>query len=96
MANEIKCVACHYYDPMLGSNGKDTKKGWCVKRSKYPHKEGPGQVFPPNVERVAAGELAKPFLVRGGSVIEACPFVRESHDDPVARKRGLQVDAGKK
>jgi len=76
MANDIQCSACAYYDKIRGPNNKDIKKGWCQKRSLYPHAEGPGQVFPPGVPRVAHGELAKPFIVRGGQVVDACPYVR--------------------
>lgn len=95
MANELECGKCLFYDPMLGPKEKDTKKGWCVKRSKYPHQEGPGQVFPPDAERVAQGQLAKPFIVRKAQVITICPFARPSNDDPVAKKRGLQTSKSK-
>jgi hypothetical protein len=80
---------------MLGPKEKDTKKGWCTKRSKYPHREGPGQVFPPNVTRVAHGQLAEPFIVRVDQVVGMCPFARATTDDPVAKKKGLQLKANK-
>jgi len=80
---------------MLGPKEKDTKKGWCEKRSKYPHSEGPGQVFPPNVARVAHGELAKPFIVKKEQVVPSCTTAQLANFDPVKAKRvgQTQLDA---
>jgi hypothetical protein len=88
--NDTPCGRCAFYDPLLGSGGKDTEMGWCAKRSVYPFQEGPGQVFPLGVERVASKALAKPFIVKKGQVVSACPFVRPTNEDLVARKRTQQ------
>jgi len=73
--NTIPCGQCVFCDPILKGPGKITKRGWCMKRSKYPHTEGPGQVFPKGVDRVALGALAEPFIVRLTDIMAACPFV---------------------
>jgi len=91
MDNSIRCNQCRFYDIILGSYEKATKRGWCAKRSKYPAQEGPGQVFPPDVERVAVGQLAEPFVVRGGSIISACPFATPSDVDPATEKKTRTV-----
>lgn len=91
MSNTLPCGKCAHYDPLLGSNEKDTGMGWCAKRSVYPHKEGPGQVFPPGVARVAFGELARPFITKKGDVVAPCEHARPSADDTIARKRQLQT-----
>lgn len=71
--NNHKCDQCEHFDPVLRGT-KNTPWGWCAKRSEYAATEGPGQVFPLNVKRVAIGELAKPFMVRRGQVVENCTF----------------------
>jgi hypothetical protein len=89
--NQTPCGRCCFYDPLLGSKGRDTQMGWCMKRSEYPFREGPGQVFPPNVTRVAEGQLAKPFIVKKGQIVGPCQFVRPTNDDLVAKK--IQAEA---
>ena len=96
MPNEMPCGTCVNYDPILGSNDKDTKMGWCVKRSRYPHQEGPGQVFPPNVERVEPGALAQPFIVKKEQVVPQCALAHLSKVDPVAQKRQSQTQTDAK
>lgn len=71
-ANKHPCSTCQYFDPVLRGT-KSTKWGWCTRKSVYPLKEGPGQVFPPGVQRVEnAEEPARPFLVQGQQIIIAC------------------------
>jgi hypothetical protein len=91
--NETPCGRCHFYDPLLGSDWKDTGMGWCAKRSVYPFQEGPGQVFPPGAERVPAGELAKPFIVKKGQIVAPCQFVRPTNENLVEKKRQQQTAA---
>ena len=91
MSNTLPCGKCAHYDPLLGSNEKDTGMGWCAKRSQYPYKEGPGQVFPAGVSRVAFGELARPFITKKGDVVVSCEHTRPSADDTVTKKRQLQT-----
>jgi len=74
--NALKCGACMFYDPMQGPNNKDTDRGWCAKKSVYPTKEGPGQLFPKGVNRATAGMLAKPVLVRKHSLVANCDFAQ--------------------
>lgn len=86
--NNLPCGKCVNYDPRLGSNFKDTRRGYCIARSLYPHKEGPGQLFPPQAQRVGKGELAKPFLVKKDQVVEPCTFAKPSGiEDPAEAKR---------
>ena len=85
--NKLPCGRCEHFDPILGPYRKDTKMAWCAKRSKYPAHEGPGQVFPANVVRVAAGALAEPYIVRPDTVEEMCTTVRETDRDQLADKR---------
>ena len=87
MTNTLPCGKCRFYDIILGSYEKETKRGWCMKRSKYPYKEGPGQVFPPNVERVEEGQLAQPFIVKGNHVISVCTFAETADQNPREAKR---------
>ena len=91
MSNALPCGQCAHYDPLLGSNEKDTEMGWCAKRSVYPFQEGPGQVFPTGVLRVNQGELAHPFIVKKGSVITPCEQARLALDDTVEKKRQSQT-----
>jgi hypothetical protein len=86
--NEMPCGKCVHYDPRLGSNYKDTKRGNCIMRAKYPYKEGPGQLFPPNAQRVGKSELAQPFLVKEEQVVPMCTDAKLSGvDDPAEAKR---------
>jgi len=89
--NTIPCGRCAYYDPLVGPRGKDTKRGWCAKKSKYRAKEGPGQLFPPGVDRVAAGELAKPVIVKKLVVIGPCPFAKATATDALADKKAAMA-----
>ena len=90
--NEVPCGKCGNYDPCLGPGEKHIGRGWCIPRSKYPAQEGPGQVFPPGVTRVAAGQLAEPFLVDEEQVIAVCETARGPIDyDPAERKREMQT-----
>jgi hypothetical protein len=91
MSNTLLCGQCAHYDPLLGTGEKDTGMGWCAKRSVYPHKEGPGQVFPADVKRVNLGELARPFITKKDSVINPCEHARHTTDDPVAKKQQAQT-----
>lgn len=90
MSNTIPCGKCKFYDAILRGAEKETKRGWCMKRSKYPFREGPGQVFPEGVERVAAGQLAEPFIVRGKQVLPGCPYVAPALFDHAEQKREAQ------
>lgn len=87
MANTIPCGKCKFYDIILGSYEKETKRGWCMKRSKYPFTEGPGQVFPDEAERVEANQLAKPFIVLGKQVFDRCPYVEAAALNQAEQKR---------
>jgi hypothetical protein len=74
MANTLRCSECKYFDPVTPPKGHTASHGWCVARSLYPFKEGPGQVFPPSARRVDSPEkLAKPVIVRTDEVVAACP-----------------------
>jgi hypothetical protein len=89
MANLIPCGKCQHFDVIIRGADKTTKRGWCIHRSKYPAKEGPGQIFPPTAQRVNEGELAQPFIVRKLQVIEQCQFVVAAPQDPVVRKTNV-------
>ena len=73
--NNKPCGECLYFDVIIRGK-KETKSGWCSKKSKYPAKEGPGQVFPDGVERVAEGELAQPVIVSKTGVVAQCTLYR--------------------
>lgn len=66
------CGSCEHYDPVLRGT-KETKWGWCAKKSVYPAKEGPGQLFPVGVKRVEGGALAEPCIVRKEQIVPNCP-----------------------
>lgn len=89
--NELPCGKCIHYDPVLGPGEKDTKRGWCVKKSKYPAVEGPGQVFPVGATRVAIGSLAEPYLVKKDQVVPPCPDAKEARIDVLDKKRASQT-----
>jgi hypothetical protein len=90
MANTILCGKCKFYDTIIRGAEKETKRGWCMKRSKYPFREGPGQVFPEGVERVDVGQLAVPFIVRGKQVFPGCPYAAPAAFDQAEQKREAQ------
>jgi hypothetical protein len=91
--NELPCGKCKNYDPILGPNERETRRGWCIPRSKYAHKEGPGQVFPPGVARVGPKELAQPYIVKKDFVHSMCEHARPTDTDPVEEKQKRQVEA---
>lgn len=91
MINKIPCGRCRNYDPILGSKEKETRRGWCTVRSMYPAKEGPGQIFPSGVRRVAAGEIAKPFIVKKDYVHPTCEHARETNVDAAKQKKEQQA-----
>lgn len=91
--NDLPCGQCRNYDPILGPNERETRRGWCIPRSKYPHKEGPGQVFPPNVTRVGPKELAQPYIVKKDYVHLMCEFARQTDLNPVEEKQRKQAAA---
>jgi len=93
MTNDVPCGQCHNYDPILGSGEKETKRGWCTVRNKYPHQEGPGQVFPAGVQRVNEGELAKPFIVKKVYTHPTCALARRTNVDQAKDKLQKQVAA---
>jgi hypothetical protein len=70
--NDKPCKDCAHYDVIRLGRGAKSNKGWCAKKSKYPYQEGPGQIFPPGVDRVGPGELAQPVIVRGAGVVSNC------------------------
>lgn len=76
MLNNKPCDTCNFFDPILkgGQKGlKETEWAWCAKKSVYPLKEGPGQLFPPNVTRVEkASDPARPVILRKGEVKSNC------------------------
>lgn len=73
--NDKPCKDCENFDVIIRGK-KETAHGWCAKKSKYPHMEGPGQVFPAGVQRVAKGEMALPVIVRANSVESRCTMYR--------------------
>jgi hypothetical protein len=88
MANEIACGQCANYDPIMSAKRKrPSARGWCTKRSEYPHEEAADQSFPPGVDRVGPGELAKPFIVRSLLVIRECALAEPATADAGAAKR---------
>lgn len=72
---EDPCKNCQHYD-VIKKAKSDTRRGWCAAQSKYPAREMPGQTFPPNVARVAPGELAKPVIVTGNDIVPHCNLFR--------------------
>lgn len=73
--NTNPCGKCKNFDPVLGPRNKANAFGWCAARSVYPAKEGPGQVFPPNVKRVDdPAKPAKPLIVYEDKVEAGCAF----------------------
>jgi hypothetical protein len=73
--NSNKCGTCDFFDPIMRGTNKsvrETNHGWCAKKSIYPRKEGPGQMFPAGVARMETDEPAKPFIVRVDQVVSNC------------------------
>lgn len=99
MANEVPCGKCANYDPIIRGSAKITKRGWCIPRSKYRYEDAPGQVIPPNAERVTdETALAEPFIVRRKGVEPTCVFVRVATeaDWPNRKLDLIQKDMKKK
>jgi len=66
------CSTCEHFDPILRGT-KDTRLAWCAKRSLYPYKDSPGQVTPPQAQRVGSPQdPAQPFLVRRDETRAEC------------------------
>lgn len=79
--NTTPCGKCKHFDPVLGPRNKVNPFGWCAVKSVYPAKEGPGQVFPPDVKRVDdASKPAKPFIVYQDKVETGCAFFQPKKD----------------
>lgn len=89
--NKLVCGLCRYYDPILSSGEKETKRGMCSLRSIYPSHEGPGQVFPTGVRRAKTGDLAEPFIVKKDQLIAPCEDARPSRSNPVEEKKKKQA-----
>ena len=71
--NEMCCRDCKFYDAITPPKGRVGSHGRCAKRSVYPLKEGPGQVFPEGAKRMPKEEdLAKPFVVEAREVVPSC------------------------
>lgn len=85
--NKLLCGACRYFDPILSTGEKETRRGMCSLRSVYPSHEGPGQVFPNGVRRAKTGDLAEPFIVKKDQLVPVCESARPSNVDPVAEKK---------
>lgn len=75
--NNLPCGRCRQFDVIRGPGGKATRRGRCAKKSVYPAKEGPGQVFPAGVRRAGPGEAVDIRIVRKDQVVEMCPYARE-------------------
>lgn len=72
MANDKKCSDCDAFDPILHGM-KETKMGWCAKRSIYPFMDSVGQVTPPGVKRVEnATDPAQPYIVEASGIKQDC------------------------
>jgi len=93
--NNLPCGKCVNYDPILGSGEKHIKKGWCVKKSKYPAHEGPGQSFPKDAQRVEHGQLAEPYIVREDQVVIPCPDAIVTTRDALKTKKDAQIKTDK-
>ena len=72
MLNDKPCDTCQHYDLIIRGK-KPTKRAWCAKKSLYPHKEGPGQIFPAGVKRASKeSNVALPVIVCKGEVRNNC------------------------
>lgn len=94
--NDKPCGECQHFDVIIRGK-RETKHGWCAKKSKYPAKEGPGQVFPEGVERVGNGELAQPVIVGVAEVASRCANHRARNSGVTKRDlvKKLQTQGGK-
>lgn len=89
--NSLPCGDCINYDPILAREEQETLRGWCIARSLYPAKEGPGQVFPPNAQRHEDPKaLGTPFIVKKMALITACPYARKGKPEAAELKRQAQ------
>ena len=89
--NTLKCGLCAFYDPILARNEKETKRGWCVKRSVYPAQPGPGQVFPPDAVRQDDPKaLGEPYIVRKSEVVLTCAYAKAGRGDAAKKKKAAQ------
>ena len=71
--SSIKCKDCRHYAVIKSAKNKNPQHGWCTIRSVYPAVEEIGQVFPPNVKRMEdPAQPAKPYIVKGDSVLSFC------------------------
>ena len=71
--NKMKCHECRFFDLITNARVPNPSHGWCAKRSEYPAKEGPGQVFPEGVKRVEDADApAKPYIIHRNAVISQC------------------------
>lgn len=91
--NDLPCGQCKNYDPILGPDERETRRGWCIPRSKYPFQEGPGQVFPAGVARVSKGNLAEPYIVKKDYVHPMCSHARTTNINSVEAKQRQQLAA---
>lgn len=72
MANDKKCSDCDAYDPILHGM-KETRSGWCVKRSLYPFQDSKGQITPAGAQRVTDPTApAQPYIVAGAGIKQDC------------------------
>lgn len=86
--NTLLCGQCAHFDPILARGGKTTRRGWCVKRSIYPHSPGPGQVFPTGAVRATdVSALAEPFIVKLDSVVESCADAQRAKTNVIDQKQ---------
>lgn len=80
--NDKPCNTCDFFDPIIRAR-KETIWGWCAKKSIYPYKEGPGQVFPAKVNRVdSPDKRAKPKIVRQNQIVTGCPYYKPRKNKP--------------
>ena len=71
--NDKACSTCANYDVILKARKDETKRGWCVANSLYPHKEEQGQLFPVNAVRAPDPSTpAVPHIVQGANVYTTC------------------------
>ena len=75
--NTMQCGLCQHFDAILGPREGRSRRGRCAKRSVYPEKEGPGQVFPAGVRRAGPGEAVDIYIVRKDQVVSMCADARE-------------------
>lgn len=98
MLNEKPCDDCQHFDPVIRGK-KPTNWGWCAKKSVYPKKQGPGQIFPMGVKRVANGaDPAQPYMVKKGKVVTNCVEYRLRLPGPSKQDliKELQTRGGKR